>query len=126
MAGTLAYIGASRGVGFAAYAAVASADPDVRSVLMLRNPDGLRASPHYLSLGATIKDHTTLLMGDVHNSDSIEELLDECGSSLRSITYSVGMFPSTSYLVVEGQLMNFGGCCPCSGQTPPRPRSREQ
>jgi len=98
MAATFAYIGASRGVGFAAYAAVASAHhPDARSVLMLRNPDTLKASAHYLSLDADIKDCTTMLMGDVHNSDSIEELLDECGSNLKAITYSVGQTPPASF-----------------------------
>lgn len=97
MATTLAYIGASRGVGFAAYSALASAHPDARSVLMVRKPDAVRESPHYLSLDAVIKEHTTLLMGDVHNSDCIEELLDECGSNLSAITYSVGQTPPATF-----------------------------
>ncbi|KAF8334734.1 uncharacterized protein EI90DRAFT_458712 [Cantharellus anzutake] len=95
---TVAYIGASRGVGFAAYADLAAARHNIRSVLMLRRPDVLKDSPSYLSLDATIKERTTLLMGDAHNSDSIKGLLDECGPDLKVIVFSIGFTPPSGFL----------------------------
>lgn len=93
--GTVVYLGASRGVGFAAYRKLAHTRKDVHSVLLLRSVSSFKESePQWAALDQDVKSRTTLVEGDAHSEDNVNALLHAAGPNLEAIVFSIGVFPS--------------------------------
>jgi len=89
---TVVYLGASRGVGFLAYRHLASINPDVRSVLLLRSISNFQASAEFESLDNDILSRTTLIEGNAHSEDDVRRLLTKGMEhlNLSAIVFSIG------------------------------------
>jgi len=92
---TVVYLGASRGVGFAAYSRLAQLRPDIRSILLLRNPERFQ-SEEYAALSDDIKSRTVLFKGDAHNKAQVEEAINMAGDDLEAVVFTIGFQPPNS------------------------------
>lgn len=84
------YLGASRGIGFAAFETLAAARPEIRSVLLLRNVENFQASADGKSIPADVLERTTLVKGDAHEIDTVLNALRLAGDNIEAIVYSIG------------------------------------
>jgi len=89
---TVVYLGASRGVGFNAYHKLAELRPDIRSILLLRNPDLFHAE-EYATVSEEIKSRTTIYKGDAHVQENVEEVLRMAGPNLEAVVFTIGNAP---------------------------------
>jgi len=87
------YLGASRGVGFAAYTSLASTRKDIKSVLLLRSVSSFQNSPEYKSLAPDVVSRTVLVQGDAHSEESIRELIAKGQGNIEAIVSSIGQTP---------------------------------
>jgi hypothetical protein len=93
--GTVVYLGASRGVGFTAYAKLAHARKDIQSVLLLPSVSSFKESePRWTALDGDVKSRTTLVEGSAHSEDSVRVLLHAAGPNPEAIVFSIGAFVS--------------------------------
>lgn len=91
MTRTIVYLGASRGVGFAAYTRLAQQNKVIRSVLLLRNVSAFESSAEYKSIDPEILSRTVLVQGNAHNEEDVRHAIKEAGESLDAVVYSIGM-----------------------------------
>jgi len=92
--GTVVYLGASRGVGFTAYAKLAHARKDIQSVLLLPSVSSFKESePQWTALDDDVKSRTTLVEGSAHSEDSVRVLLHAAGPNPEAIVFSIGFAP---------------------------------
>jgi hypothetical protein len=87
---TVVYLGASRGVGFLAYRRLASINPDVQSVLLVRSITNFKTSVEFASLDDDIVSRTILVEGDARSEDDVRHLLSEGRETLTAIVFSIG------------------------------------
>jgi len=87
---TVIYLGASRGVGFLAYKRLASINPDVQSVLLVRSIADFKTSVEFASLDDDLLSRTILVEGDAHSEDDVRRLLSEGKETLTAIVFSIG------------------------------------
>lgn len=86
---TIVYLGASRGIGFATYHKLSQLRPEIRSILLLRNPDRFHAE-EYASVSEEIKSRTVIYKGDAHVQESVEEVLRMAGPNLEAVVFTIG------------------------------------
>lgn len=87
---TIAYIGASRGIGYAAFVALSKSRPDIRHILLLRSIESFKKRVEYTALSEETVQRTTLFEGDAFNEEDVKRLIKEAGEGLEGIVYSVG------------------------------------
>jgi len=96
---TVVYLGASRGVGFAAYRKLALTRKDVHSVLLLRSVSSFKESePGWAALDQDVKSRTTLVEGDAFSEDNVNALLHAAGPNLKAIVFSIGFTPPSGFM----------------------------
>jgi hypothetical protein len=84
------YLGASRGVGFSAYISLATARPEVHSVLLLRSVDRFKESPEGKSIPSEILSRTTFVKGDALEINTVLDGLKAAGDNVEAIVSSIG------------------------------------
>lgn len=87
---TIAYIGASRGIGYAAFVALSKTRPDLHHILLLRSIESFKKRVEYTALSEEVVPRTTLFEGDAFNEEDVKRLIKEAGQGLEGIVYSVG------------------------------------
>lgn len=87
---TVLYLGASRGVAFNAYVALATQRPDLHHVLLLRSPSSFEESPEGKSLTEDVRRRTTFFKGDARVVESVRDALRTAGSNLYAVVSSIG------------------------------------
>lgn len=89
---TVVYLGASRGIGFAAYTRLAQHDKTVRSVLLLRNVSSFEASAEYKTIDPDVLARTVLVQGNAHSEQDVHGLIADAAKdgSLDAVVFSIG------------------------------------
>ena len=87
---TILYLGASRGVGFSTYSALALSRPDVTSVLLLRSIERFQATAQAEGVSEEVLGRTRCVRGDAHVQVDLERALGEAGEGLETIVTSIG------------------------------------
>jgi NAD(P)-dependent dehydrogenase (short-subunit alcohol dehydrogenase family) len=90
------YIGASRGMGYAAYTSLAHARPDLHHVLLLRSISSFKSRPEYTKLNEDVVARTTFVEGDAFNEEDVKRVLGMDRYDVQGIVYSVGPPDPTS------------------------------
>lgn len=89
---SVAYIGASRGVGYEAFLALAKRRPEVQSLLLVRSAAGFKSRDEFLKLPEGIAQRTTVIEGDAWNVEDVKRLIQESGDGLEAVVYSAGEY----------------------------------
>lgn len=87
---TVLHFGATRGVAFAGYSALATQRPDLHHVLLIRSVSRFQTSEEYKSLPEDVRSRSTFFEGDAHNADNVRDVLKAGGDNLIAIVSSIG------------------------------------
>jgi hypothetical protein len=87
---TVLHFGATRGVAFAGYSALAAHRPDLHHILLIRSVSRFQTSEEYKSLPEDVRSRSTFFEGDAHNADNVRDVLKASGDNLVAIVSSIG------------------------------------
>lgn len=87
---TILYIGASRGIGYAAYESLAKSRPDKHHILLLRSISSFKSRLEYKSLSDDILERTTFVEGDAFNEEDVKRAVSMNG--VEAVVYTVGEY----------------------------------